>query len=218
MYLIRASEAVAVYQFCELADELGLEIRDAENIPRTIEETLDVVIHGEARQRTNFHRDYGWAHVPFTFAQHHGIPTSYLDWTREPLVAAFFAADWEDHLKSPDDICVWAATCLGVCTGSTEWITAPRRAHRYLHAQHGVFSYDTRANDFFLKEGKWPSYQEGDLRGPRQPEPLLEKLVLPKGEILRLQKLLFQRRISRAHLMPVLDNVAKSIIKRWEWY
>ncbi len=40
---------------------------------------------------------HGYISTAFGLAQHHGIPTRLLGWTRKPMVAAFFAADFPHH-------------------------------------------------------------------------------------------------------------------------
>ena len=45
---------------------------------------------------------YDFTHVVFAIAQHSGVPTRLLDFTYDPLVAAYFAADWTGLLDSSE--------------------------------------------------------------------------------------------------------------------
>ena len=92
-------------------------------------------------------------------AQHYGVPTRLLDWSRSALKAAYFAAReaavWhrEPH-TSPKDVThlgVWAYSLMARDIDRTmptafspeeriEVVTAPRAGNPNLHAQEGVFT------------------------------------------------------------------------------
>jgi hypothetical protein len=205
------TEVFAVRQFCDLADELGIRIPNENEVPElgsTIPQaTLDFVPVGIMLARVPLFID-----IPFAFAQHHGIPTRYMDWTRDPFVAAFFATEESKGEKISDDICVWAADYTaapnwGTATGSRperlEWVRIPRADHSFVHAQSGVFLLcGNRAGD-------------GWRQMPRIPT---KKYTLPRRESENLRTyLLGSHRVSKAHLMPTLDNVMAVTNEKWKW-
>ena len=49
---------------------------------------------------SGFGTQYDFSHVVFAIAQHSGVPTRLLDFTHDPMTAAYFAADWTDLLDS----------------------------------------------------------------------------------------------------------------------
>lgn len=80
-------------------------------------------------------------------AQHYGVPTRLLDWSYDPMVAAFFASR-PQSLKG-SDICVWAVnpsiwfdspTHQNVQT-PLKIVTPPYFGNPNLNAQQGLFTY-----------------------------------------------------------------------------
>jgi len=155
-------------------------------------------------------------------SQHHNIPTRLLDFTRNPFVAAFFAADFVTAGKMqshPEHLAVWAihAPKMRLLVDELRVLTAPRSGHSFLHAQDGLFLYVPDSFRWVHQHGAWPSFEVFFDRGPsaRHDVALVRQLILPVGQVTHVLDLLWAHRISRAHLMPTIDNVAQSLMRRW---
>ena len=161
----------------------------------------------------------------FAIAQHHGIPTQLLDWTYNPLVAAYFAANPLMRITSEatGSIAVWA---LRTAIFRRDWqqlrrVTVAPTVVPFLDAQQGLFTWTPLAYRRFARTGEFPCVEElveeiaTDGRcPPNWSRPLLRKLTLPKREVPALLRLLWREGVTVAHLMPTFDNVTASLRAR----
>jgi hypothetical protein len=205
-----AGEFFAIDEFVRMADDVGLRIPSArasvynDFMARIRRINLDAVLNG----------DVDWLLPQFddTFglAQHHGVATRLIDFTLRPLVAAFFAA----QKPVGETIAVWAVDRLSLMASRVNVLTCRRYDNTFLHAQDGLFLYDSEAPYDFLCSGVWPPL-ESVIASEQKTEQAIRKVTLPASESVRLLRLLWRERISIAHLMPTYDNIVHSLPLYW---
>lgn len=211
------THAGAVRLFMVLADEVRRPIVFSELLWHVFNEGRDEFrqyFAGETR---------GKPEEVFAIAQHHGLPTQFLDWTLDPLIAAYFAAHRADP-KCSDRLAVWA---LRQDLFNHQWslsrFTVRAGATPFLDAQAGLFTWSRWAYIDRANRGRYIEFdelvQEASLGPPIAAlgQPLLRRITLPASRADELLRLLWRERVTPAHLMPTFDHVTMALEQKLRW-
>jgi len=193
-------EHFVVRDFCQMVNELGFPLNEGFVDPVCNLNPFAAMM-SPYRGRKPFH-------VIMAMAQHHGLPTRLLDWSTNPLKAAFFCVD--ELIPRPEKkIAVFALHEDAFQDRNILPFEVERSFIGHLHAQQGLFTYSTSADISYIQNGEWPRVD--DIVSPKW----LMKIVLPQSEAEEVSRLLFVERISAAHLKPSLDSIKNTLHSHW---
>ncbi|WP_414895534.1 FRG domain-containing protein [Pseudomonas chlororaphis] len=200
-------EALVLRRFLKACDLSGLVVP---GYSRALQNRLDDILEKKM--------DYGWPDQmfdePLAVAQHYGVPTRLLDWTRRSFVAAYFAASAALQLKqAPDAIAVWSLNTLK----RRDWnrvslVTLPGGTAVNLAAQSGLFTIHRGMSHF---EAAMAGLEEESelfevLEGIDQPA--IIKVTMPFSECPKLLRLCAGYGVSAPVLFPGMEGARKYVV------
>lgn len=200
-------EALVLRRFLRACDLSGLVVP---GYSRDLQSRLEDIVESKMES--------GWPDPvfdePLAVAQHYGVPTRLLDWTRRSFVAAYFAASSAlQQSEPPEKIAVWALNTLK----RRDWdkvslVSLPGGTAANLAAQSGLFTIHRGMSHF---EAAMAGLEEESeiyeaLEGTDQLA--IMKVTMPFSECPKLLRLCAGYGVSAPVLFPGMEGARKYVV------
>lgn len=197
------------------------------NLPHLQYDLHKILLNAQIEDLVHFQNDQPTWPMPellpiFGLAQHYGIPTRLLDWSLNPFVAAFFAAQ-PIQPQTPAHLAVWILNATAIKNqrlpdtenNIIKIIEPPTANNPNLKLQQGVFTLQPYAEDMKhiqdLPSHICSSFEKQHIQDS---QPIIIKLELPASERGNLLAQLNAINYSASRIYDGFEGPARSILSK----
>lgn len=152
-------------------------------------------------------------YLMLSIAQHYGLPTRLLDWSKNPIKACYFALSSSPNVdESSIQIAIFKLNTTEVKKHNVSIIDkVPYHFNKFLNIQEGIFTYAynsdySKGKTFISLEERIDEY-DGDIK-----DPVLKVYLLSLKNKNELEKILSELGVTRNSLLPSYEQVANKIV------